>query len=319
MRPKHSSAATVRSAVAMAAVLLAALHGELRGADAKPPAMARPFEASTVVAHVDGRAITLGEVMFSFAQLPDRAKDSYTRDPQGLRRFLDDYLANLAFSREAEARKLDADPLFARLMTIKREEVLREVLARRTVLAGISEETLHARYQASIERFTVRPAVHLRYILVTPVRETTPPNSTGDDAVGEEAARLKAEKLRAEILATSRFALVAERSSEDASAKVGGDLGWVEPDALVAELRQPVLTLPPGTPSPVIKSTLGYHIVEVIERRSAGTLPFETVHELLFQEMISDQRAENERAAEKERAALVSRHKVEVHANRLPW
>jgi parvulin-like peptidyl-prolyl isomerase len=317
MHPRRRRATLLSLSACVAAVWL--MVSAAQAASAQAPAQQptpRIFDSTTIVAHVDGGAVTLGEVMFAFAQLPNRAKDLYTREPQGLQRFLDDYLVNIAFAREAEALKLGNDPLFAKLERAKRDEVLRELLARRTVLSDFNEEALRARYQANV---TVRPSVRLRHILVTPVRENPSPNSTGDDAVGEEAAKIKAEKLRAEIAASSRFVLVAERSSEDASAKAGGDLGWVDPQTLVPELRQLALTLPVGTTSPVVRSALGFHIVEVVDRRAGGVLAFDAVRELLFQEMVADQRAQIEADAAKERATIMKKHKVEVHPDRLPW
>jgi peptidyl-prolyl cis-trans isomerase SurA len=84
--------------------------------------------------------------------------------------------------------------------------------------------------------------------------------------------RAKCEALRARIVAGEDFAEVAKKESEDPSAALGGDLGFVRPKDLrepafanavgslkVGELSQPVLTV------------YGYHLIQVTdERKESG-------------------------------------------------
>jgi tetratricopeptide (TPR) repeat protein len=61
-----------------------------------------------------------------------------------------------------------------------------------------------------------------------------------------------AERLALELAGGRDFAELATRFSQGPTAVRGGDIGWVEPAALVAELRQVVTALVPGETSPPV-------------------------------------------------------------------
>ncbi len=285
-----------------------------------PPASPRaqaPFTPKTVVATVDGESLTLGELLIRYATLPQPVRDRYAARPDGLGEFLKDVTANLAVAREAVALGVAEDPLYDLLVKIRREEVLRDLYARRTVLAQVDEAVLRERYAAG--DWHRQPMARLRHILVTPVAESPPPNAAGDDAVGEEAARDKIRRLRRQLARGADFADLARRFSEDASAADGGDLGWVKPGELVGELSKAAFTLAAGETSEVIESDLGFHLAEVTERRPGGQVPFDSVRELLFQQLVGERTAAFGRGAREDRERVAGEHSIELHPERLPW
>jgi peptidyl-prolyl cis-trans isomerase SurA len=64
------------------------------------------------------------------------------------------------------------------------------------------------------------------------------------------------------------FADLAKQYSDDGSGKSGGDLGWVNPGDTLPEFEKTMNGLAPGEISPVIKTQFGFHVLQVIERRS---------------------------------------------------
>jgi peptidyl-prolyl cis-trans isomerase SurA len=65
------------------------------------------------------------------------------------------------------------------------------------------------------------------------------------------------------------FSTMAKAYSEDtSSATLGGDLGWSKPGTMVPEFEQAMDALEPGELSKVIRTNFGYHIIEVLGRRS---------------------------------------------------
>ena len=65
------------------------------------------------------------------------------------------------------------------------------------------------------------------------------------------------------------FALMAKQYSVDAASAVkGGDLGWVTADELVPAFATAMNELPLNTISKPVKSPFGWHIIEVLERKS---------------------------------------------------
>lgn len=71
------------------------------------------------------------------------------------------------------------------------------------------------------------------------------------------------------------FAEVARAHSHSPSAQRGGQYDWTTQGSLVsAELNRALFTLPVGQLSQILKSSTGFHIVRVVERRGAGCTPF---------------------------------------------
>ncbi len=278
------------------------------------------FAPDTVVATVGGEPLTLGELLIRYATLPQPARDAYATRRGGLADFLADTAGNLAVAREALRLEVTEDPLFEILMKIRREEVLRDLYARRTVLAEIDETAVMARYQDLQEiAFRRQPMARVRHILVTPVAEDPPPNAAGDDAVGEVAARQKIGRIERALAAGEDFADLARRLSEDASSATGGDLGWIAHGELVPELSKAVFSLAAGETSKAVESELGFHLARVIERRSGGLVPYRLVRELLFQELVGERAAALAGEALRDRDRLLEQQGIELFPERLPW
>jgi peptidyl-prolyl cis-trans isomerase SurA len=67
---------------------------------------------------------------------------------------------------------------------------------------------------------------------------------------------------------------VARVNSVDVSAAQGGDLGWIYPGDTVPEFERVMESLKPGEISQPVKSPFGWHLVQVVERRT-GNIPAE--------------------------------------------
>ncbi len=289
------------------------------GGEAVPTATLKvpAFAPETVVATIDGAPLTLGELLVRYATLPQPVRDRYAARPDGLGEFLADVADNLALVHEARRLEVDDDPLYQVLMKIRREEVLRDLYARRTVLAPIDDAALEQRYEAG--DWQRSPSARVRHILVTPVAESPPHGAAGDDAVDSETARAKIERLRSELDRGADFQDLARRFSEDASAPDGGDLGWVTPGELVPELSKAVFALAPGETSAVVASDLGFHLAQVVELRRGGQVPFAVVRELLYQQLVGERAADFSRGAHDDRERVAGEHQIELFPERLPW
>lgn len=76
-------------------------------------------------------------------------------------------------------------------------------------------------------------------------------------------------QIRNRIINGEDFATMAKAYSEDtSSASKGGDLGWFKPGTMVPEFQQAVDQLQAGDISEVVQSSFGYHIIEVLGRRT---------------------------------------------------
>ena len=66
----------------------------------------------------------------------------------------------------------------------------------------------------------------------------------------------------------AKFEELARLFSNDGSAAKGGDLGWLYPGDSVPEFETAVAALKPGEVSGVVETPFGFHLIEVLERKS---------------------------------------------------
>ncbi|MGH8437471.1 MAG: peptidylprolyl isomerase SurA [Pseudomonas sp.] len=107
----------------------------------------------------------------------------------------------------------------------------------------------------------VRDEVHVRHILIKP-----------SEIRSEAATKALAEKLYERIQSGEDFAQLAKSYSEDpGSALNGGDLNWIDPNALVPEFREEMASAQQGQVTKPFKTQYGWHVLEVIGRRATDS------------------------------------------------
>jgi peptidyl-prolyl cis-trans isomerase SurA len=96
---------------------------------------------------------------------------------------------------------------------------------------------------------------------------------TGDN-VSESEARRRLLDLRERIVdGKADFAELARVHSDDATAARGGELDWLYPGDTVPEFERAYRELKIGEVSQPIRTPFGYHLIQVLERRSAEMSP----------------------------------------------
>jgi peptidyl-prolyl cis-trans isomerase SurA len=102
---------------------------------------------------------------------------------------------------------------------------------------------------------------HARHILVRT-----------NEVVSDDDARIRLGQLRMRIVGGDDFSTLARSHSDDTgSALKGGDLGWVNPGDVVPEFQETMNALAPNAVSQPFESPFGWHIVQVLERRTQDT------------------------------------------------
>jgi peptidyl-prolyl cis-trans isomerase SurA len=93
-----------------------------------------------------------------------------------------------------------------------------------------------------------------------------------NEIVSDEDARIRLEQLRMRIIGGDDFAMLARSHSDDTgSALKGGDLGWINPGDTVPEFEKEMNRLQPNEISKPFKTSFGWHIVQVVDRRTQNT------------------------------------------------
>jgi len=94
------------------------------------------------------------------------------------------------------------------------------------------------------------------------------------DTVSEAEARRKLLDLRDRIVAGGAdFGELARVHSDDGTAARGGELDWVYPGDTVPEFERAFQELKVGEVSQPVRTPFGYHLIQVLERRSSDVSP----------------------------------------------
>ena len=156
---------------------------------------------------------------------------------------------------------------------------VRDMEARRGIF--VAPEEIRAYYEEQKGQFTSPGQHHLRQILLIP-------------KLGETAETLKAraEVLMSQLAEGRSFEQLAEVFSDGSESVLGGDLGFVTKEELLAPLGEAVDQLNPGEVSPLIETEIGVHILRLEESRPGVTQPFEqlknAIANQLYQERVEE-------------------------------
>ncbi|MGH6953832.1 MAG: peptidylprolyl isomerase [Alphaproteobacteria bacterium] len=127
-----------------------------------------------------------------------------------------------------------------------------------------------------------------------------------DDPAQDEEIRAAAERLIEQIKSGVSFEGLARQFSQSATAAVGGDVGWVQQGQLAEELEVALANAQPGQLVGPIRSTTGYHIIALRDRRTPspatadeGTVTIEHLYLRLPAASDAAERAEVEEQADR--------------------
>ncbi|MGE0419847.1 MAG: peptidylprolyl isomerase [Acetobacteraceae bacterium] len=207
--------------------------------------------ANTVVAEVDGRPITLGDVGDAIRAMPS----SIAAMPfQALfMSIVDQLVRREALSIRAHQLGLEKDPEIQRRMKAASDLVLGNEMLRREITATIAEQEILDRYQRDYAGKPGPELVHARIIMVPTEKQ--------------------ASDLIAELKAGADFATLARRDSKDTTAKNGGDLGFLRQSDFNPEIGGVAFSLPVGQFNVLPIKRAGSWFIVKVEARAPGKTP----------------------------------------------
>lgn len=156
--------------------------------------------------------------------------------------------------------------------------------------ASVTEEEARAWFDSHKNDLTIPERVEVRHVFL-PTLDHPP-----------EEAKAKLETALADLTAKKKdFAALAKEISEDPATKEnGGSLGWMTRDRLPVDFSAPVFSLAPNSPA-LVRSRLGWHLVEVTNRKPAEPRTFEDAKPEVIAALESTKR---DKAVEKLRNAM---------------
>jgi peptidyl-prolyl cis-trans isomerase SurA len=95
-----------------------------------------------------------------------------------------------------------------------------------------------------------------------------------NEALSESDARRRLADLRDRIVSGGAdFGELARVHSDDGTAARGGELDWIYPGDTVPEFERAFMALRAGEVSQPVRTPFGYHLIQVLERRSSDMSP----------------------------------------------
>ncbi len=139
----------------------------------------------------------------------------------------------------------------------------------------VTNEQLLAYYNDHSDKVQLPEKRNVRHILILSAKDA--------DASVDAAAKVKAEALLAKINKGEDFAKLAEANSQDpGSASRGGELGFFQRGDMVPEFEAAAFSLSKvGDVSTLVKTSYGYHILQLSAIEPAQTPSFEKVRDVL--------------------------------------
>ena len=137
-----------------------------------------------------------------------------------------------------------------------------------------SDAELQTLYQVMQDKFRVPERVKVRHILIK------------SDPATDAQAKAKIDDIEKQLQKGADFADLARRYSQDpGSASKGGDLDWITRNQTVKEFEAAAFSLPLNKISEPVKTTYGYHILEVMDKQAPRTVPFEEAKSALVAQL----------------------------------
>jgi parvulin-like peptidyl-prolyl isomerase len=173
------------------------------------------------------------------------------------------YLKNLAQegnSLESVKKEIRGQMMRARLL---RREVKSKIL--------VSDEEIGEYYNKNRQDYEGKETVRIKQILLL-----LPP-----DANKTIIAKVKNEALQLykRVINGESFDLLVVKYSQGPEAAQGGDVGFIGRGTIIPEVEAAAFSLPVGQVSEVIESSVGFHIIQVVDKKGAGLKPIAAVRE----------------------------------------
>jgi len=131
----------------------------------------------------------------------------------------------------------------------------------------VTPDELHNYYNDHRDQYRTPEQVKVSHILI----KTPLPGADGKvDEKGVTEAQNRAADLLKQLKGGAKLEDLATKYSEDpGSAKQGGSLGWIGKGQTVPEFEKTAFSLPVGQISDLVKSSYGFHIIRVDEKKDA--------------------------------------------------
>ncbi len=135
---------------------------------------------------------------------------------------------------------------------------------------NITPTQITAYYNGNVDEFTMPRLTRFKVLLVKPLPD-------GTVAEAENIINTVMDKIRA----GEDFDMLVKQFSQGPNIDKGGDMGYMPAGSIIKELDEQLEALQPGETSGVIKTSTGFYIIKVIDKKEAGVAPLSDVKDMI--------------------------------------
>jgi peptidyl-prolyl cis-trans isomerase D len=225
----------------------------------------------------DGVRVTPADVRDEFLKRNTKVRIEYVLfDPSK-------YLQAVPVTPAALQKFFQEDPSKYKIPEERRVRYVLIDMDRARAQVKVSEDDLKQYYSQHISDYQVSDRVKVSHILFK-----TEGKTPEEIAAVEKTAR----EVLAKIKAGADFGEMAKKYSEDSSASNGGQIGWIVRGQTVKEFEDAAFSMKPGQVSDLIKTTYGFHIIEVLDKQTAHLQTFDEVKDQIRDQLMKERLAD---------------------------
>ncbi|HBF61559.1 MAG TPA: peptidylprolyl isomerase [Methyloceanibacter sp.] len=219
--------------------------------------------ADPVVARVNGFEIKQSDLDFAASEVGPRLG---TVRPEDRKRVLMQFMIeNELFAGAGEQEKLDESDTFDKRAAYHRRRALRDAFFDKNVRGAVDDAEAKKVFEENISKVKPEQEISARHILV----------NTEDEA----------KEVKAQLEGGSDFAKLAAEKSKDKNAE-GGSLGFFSRGQMLKPFEDAAFALDVGKLSEPVKTSFGWHIIEVQEKRNQKLPSFDDVKDPIISQLV---------------------------------
>ena len=220
-------------------------------------------EVDPVLARVGGSYIKLSDLQDRVvAQGTLTAAQSFDPASELAEQLLSEAIDEALMAAAAGQDRLGQDELIEERVEAARKRILAAAWLKRQVDANVTDETVRDLFEAQSDLASLGKQIRVRHILV--------------------ASREEAAEILDELNTGGDFARIARQKSLDrGTAPFGGDTGYITRAMVPNDFARIVFAFEEGQTSPPFRTSEGWNIVRIVEKRNANQIAFEDVEDNL--------------------------------------
>ncbi|HRR68390.1 MAG TPA: peptidylprolyl isomerase [Desulfomonilia bacterium] len=214
-----------------------------------------PRLSGDTVAQIGDEKITEKDVEEIISQIPAQYRSKYLSS-KGRREIINGLVEMKMLAWEARRRGIDKqEDVQLKIGLIIDQTLAKEMESSLKKSVKLSDADIERYYREHLDKYATPERVKARHILVEK----------------QDRARELLEQLRK----GADFKELAKKNSTCPSAEKGGDLGWFGRGKMDPEFEKAAFAMKKGETSDVVKSSFGYHIIRLDDRRDPKTKTLE--------------------------------------------